>query len=92
MRPRKGNGTRADDKGDEVHDSSQSLYTGRIRKKRRSRGQAADEKILRKDDGGIEGEQGGSSCVGGHSARCLPYRLPSIRWEEKWSGRIALFL
>ncbi len=64
MRPRKGNGTRADDKGDEVHDSSQSLYTGRIRKKRRSRGQAADEKILRKDDGGIEGEQGGSSCVG----------------------------
>ena len=26
--------------------------------------QAADEKILRKDDGGIEGEQGGSSCVG----------------------------
>ena len=35
MRPRKGNGTRADDKGDEVHDSSQSLYTGRIRKKRR---------------------------------------------------------
>ena len=31
----------------------------------RSRGQAADEKILRKDDGGIEGEQGGSSCVGG---------------------------
>lgn len=38
MRPRKGNGTRADDKGDEVHDSSQSLYTGRIRKKRRSRG------------------------------------------------------
>ena len=30
--------------------------------------------------------------VWGHSARCLPYRLPSIRWEEKWSGRIALFL
>ena len=64
MRPRKGNGTRADDKGDEVHDSSQSLYTGRIRKKRRSREQAADEKILRKNDGGIEGEQGGSSRVG----------------------------
>ena len=90
MRPRKGNGTRADDKGDEVHDSSQSLYTGRIRKKRRSREQAADEKILRKDDGGIEGEQ--VLLVWGHSARCLPYRLPSIRWEEKWSGRIALFL
>ena len=86
MRPRKGNGTRADDKGDEVHDSSQSLYTGRIRKKRHSREQAADKKILRKDDGGIEREQGGAS------ARCLPYHLPSIRWEEKWSGRIALFL
>ena len=37
MGPRKGNSTRADDKGDEVHDSSQSLYIGRIRKKRRSR-------------------------------------------------------
>ena len=48
MGPRKGNSTRADDKGDEVHDSSQSLYIGRIRKKRRSREQAADEKILRK--------------------------------------------
>lgn len=92
MRPRKGNGTRADDKGDEVHDSSQSLYTGRIRKKRRSREQAADEKILRKDDGGIEREQGGAFCVGGHSARCLPYRLSSIHWEGKWSGRIVLFL
>ena len=71
MRPRKGNGTRADDKGDEVHDSSQSLYIGRIRKKRRSREQAADEKILRKDDGGIEGEQGGSSRVGRVLIRCF---------------------
>lgn len=46
MGPRKGNSTRADDKGDEVHDSSQSLYIGRIRKKRRSREQAADERFF----------------------------------------------
>ena len=84
MRPRKGNGTRADDKGDEVHDSSQSLYTVRIRKKRRSREQAADEKILRKDDGGIEGEQGGSSCVGGilHDA----YRIVCHRSAGRRNG------
>ena len=53
-------------------------------KKRRSREQAADEKILRKDDGGIEGEQGGSSRVGSilHDA----YRIVCHRSAGRRNG------
>lgn len=60
-------------------------YTSAESERRGAAGkQAADEKILRKDDGGIEGEQGGSSRVGSilHDA----YRIVCHRSAGRRNG------